>query len=106
MCSFVHGNDQVDDGVIFATRILQNTWAAVGNQSSLRVRHRATTHPITPARTQRPAHEGPIHPCAYPIRPGLSLSFTDPRIRPRTARSAHALVRPHLTAQIRPARVS
>jgi hypothetical protein len=66
----------------------------VGNQSSLRVQHRATTHPITPARTQRPAHEGSIRPRAYPIRPGLSLSFTDPRVRPRTARSAHALVRP------------
>jgi hypothetical protein len=29
-----------------------------------------------------------------PIRPELSLSFTDSRVRPRTARSAHALVRP------------
>ncbi|KIJ09643.1 hypothetical protein PAXINDRAFT_17275 [Paxillus involutus ATCC 200175] len=65
----------------------------VGNQSSLRVQHRSTTHPITPARTQRPTHEGSIRPRAYPIRPGLSLSFTDPHVRPRTARSAHALVR-------------
>ncbi|KIJ19514.1 hypothetical protein PAXINDRAFT_8004 [Paxillus involutus ATCC 200175] len=58
------------------------------------MQHRATTHPITPARTQRPAHEGSIRPRAYPIRPGLSLSFTDPRVCPRTARSAHALVQP------------
>ncbi|KIJ05262.1 hypothetical protein PAXINDRAFT_21462, partial [Paxillus involutus ATCC 200175] len=65
-----------------------------GNQSSLRVQHRVTTHPITPARTQRPTHEGSIRPRAYPICPGLSLPFTDPRARPRTAHSAHALVRP------------
>ncbi|KIJ11656.1 hypothetical protein PAXINDRAFT_15475 [Paxillus involutus ATCC 200175] len=65
----------------------------VGNQSSLRVQHHTKTHPITPARTQRPTHEGSICPRAYPIHPGLSLLFTDPRVRPRTARSAHALVR-------------
>ncbi|KIJ10638.1 hypothetical protein PAXINDRAFT_16404 [Paxillus involutus ATCC 200175] len=73
----------------------------VGNQSSLRVQHRATTHPITPARTQRPTHEGSIRPRAYPICPGLSLSFTDPCVRPCTARSAHALVRPHAKQRIR-----
>ncbi|KIJ19349.1 hypothetical protein PAXINDRAFT_7834 [Paxillus involutus ATCC 200175] len=64
------------------------------NQSSLCVQHRVTTHPITPTCTQRPAHEGSIRPRAYPIRPELSLSFTDPRVCPRTAHSAHALVQP------------
>ncbi|KIJ04559.1 hypothetical protein PAXINDRAFT_22147 [Paxillus involutus ATCC 200175] len=87
----------IEDMFVIASSY-QCSWAnghdGVGNQSSLHVQHRVTTHPITPARTQRPTREGSIRPRAYPIRPGLSLSFTDPRARPRTARSAHALVRP------------
>jgi hypothetical protein len=46
----------------------------VGNHSSLRVQRRATTHPITTACTQQPAHEGSIHPCTDPHSPG-ALSF-------------------------------